>query len=290
MKSLNEAHPAAVFVYYAVIISVLAVSMNIYYVGSALVGSLISFLFISKRQTIRSHLLTALLFLVMSVINPLVSHKGSSILLVINDSPVTLEAIIYGISASALAVAMLYYFRAMSAVLTGDKLMSVLSLLSPKAALIISMAIRYIPLFIKQSAKVEESQKALGLYKENSAIDRIRGRGRVFSVLVTWGLENGIITADSMSARGYGTGRRTRYRLYRIDPRDIIFLIYTAALGALSLIGVIKMDISYYPDFIPGELSALNILSVSAYFLLTLTPAILEIKERIKWKYLISKI
>lgn len=287
---MDETHPVCVFLYYAASASVLMISMNLYFVVPALIGSFVSFLILTKKRALRAHLLNILVFLLTALINPLISHKGSTVLFMMNDSPVTLESLIYGASAGALACAMLYFFRAASGILTDDKLMSVFSALSPKLALILSVALRYIPLFARQRAKISESQRSLGLYRENSAIDRIRGGSRIFGVLMTWGLEKGIITADSMSARGYGTGRRSVFRLYRFDMRDLIFLILTAALTAVSIIGVTSVKYSYYPVFSTGKRTALLIVSSLSYLALSLLPACLEIKERIKWKYLISKI
>ena len=49
---------------------------------------------------------------------------------------------------------------------------------------------------------------------------RVRSALRVFSIVVTWSLESGIITADSMRCRGYGLPGRTAFSIYRFDDRD----------------------------------------------------------------------
>ena len=101
-------------------------------------------------------------------------------------------------------VSVLYWFRTLTHIMTSDKLLYLFGSVSPKLALILSMTLRYIPLFRSQIRKTQQAQKALGLYKEDSIPDNIRGGIRIFSVMVSWALENGVITADSMTARGYG--------------------------------------------------------------------------------------
>lgn len=54
-------------------------------------------------------------------------------------------------------------------------------------------------------------------------------------VLLTWSLEEGLQTADSMKARGYGTGRRSSYSPYRWRPKDGAALFFLLIAGGLSV-------------------------------------------------------
>ena len=85
--------------------------------------------------------------------------------------------------------------------MTSDRLLLPVRQGIAEMALLISMALRHIPLFAVQAKRVRDTQKVLGLYKEDNIADDIRGGARVFNVMVGWALENGIITADSMAAR-----------------------------------------------------------------------------------------
>ena len=49
----------------------------------------------------RWHLFVALLFVATALVNPLVSHRGATVLLVVNHTPLTLESLLLGISAAA---------------------------------------------------------------------------------------------------------------------------------------------------------------------------------------------
>ena len=93
-------------------------------------------------------------------------------------------ALIYGAAAGGMIVTVMYWFRSFTAVMTSDKLLYIFGSLSPKLALLLSMALRYVPLFGHQAHQVSRSQQALGLYKEDNLIDRMRGGMRVFYLLL----------------------------------------------------------------------------------------------------------
>lgn len=110
--------------------------------------------------------------------------------------------------------------------------------------------------------------------------------------MITRALESAIDTSMSMKARGYGTGRRTSFSLFRFTLRDLIFLITALALFAVTLIGIAlgKTEFYYYPEITEIQADAGFIITCSAYFALAILPFITEIKEELKWKYCISKI
>ena len=292
MKCMNEYHPLTVILYYAALSVVVMVTMNALLIVTGLISSLTYYFMIRRARDARSNLYFALLFVIMAAVNPIFSHKGVTVLFVLNDTPVTLEAFLFGVFASAMAIEMIYFFRALSVIMTSDKLLSVFGFFSPKVALILSMALRYVPLFGRQAGKIDKSQKALGIYKEDSAPDTLRAKLRIFSVLCTWALENGIITADSMSARGYGVRKRSEYKVYKFRKADACFLLIAAALLSVvvsgALTGALRCD--YYPAFKIAAPTLLSYFSYISYALLALIPIITETGERIKWKYLTSRI
>ena len=51
----------------------------------------------------------------------------------------------------------------------------------------------------------------MGLYAEKGRLQKLKSAVTVFSVMVTWSLENAVETADSMKSRGYGLPGRTGY-------------------------------------------------------------------------------
>lgn len=292
MQNFDNLNPITVSIYFLTVTGIAMFCMNPILLCFSLFGAVLFFILRNGRKQIKSHFGFLFLFLIMAIINPLFSHNGATVLFVINDSPITLEATLYGIVASAMILAVLYWFRSFTQIMTSDKLLYVFGSLSPKLSLILSMGLRFVPLFNRQTKKINDTQTALGLYKEDNIIDRIKGGTRVFSVLLTWGLENGIITADSMTARGYGTGKRTHFSLFRFRSSDIILLLLTLILSTVTCIalGTNALDITFYPKIEICVFTPVSVLGISAYAVLTLLPVILEIKEKIKWNCLISKI
>ena len=290
MRRFADHNPAAVAVYYLCAAGVCMFCMDPVVLVLSGLGALVSLAVTGLLRQWRIHLYTLALFAAMALINPLVSHNGVTVLFVMNHNPVTLEAFIYGVAAGGMIVAVMTWFRAFTAVMTSDKLLYIFGSLSPKLALMLSMALRYVPLFTRQVHKVSQSQQALGLYKEDNLIDRMRGGMRVFSVMVTWTLENGIITADSMTARGYGTGRRTRFAIFRWTRGDVLLLAATLLLTALTVICLSGRDVRYYPAFRLPPVTARAMAGFVSYGLLTWLPAFITGKEALKWHCLRSGI
>ncbi len=291
MISFRNINPVVNAVYFLLVTTILMISENPIFTVLSIIGAVTVFIMETEKKEIKTHIYSLGLFVALSLINPLVSHNGVTVLFVMNDTPVTLEAFLYGIFSAGTIVAILYWFKTFSQIMTSDKLLYIFGKLSPKLSLIISMALRYVPLFTKQWEKISNSQKALGIYREDNIIDFLRAKVRIFSVMVTWTLENGIITADSMSARGYGTGKRTYFSEYKFRKTDIIFMILSFLLFSFTLISVIsgEQNFKFYPR-ITTNITTKTIAGNISYMFLIILPVITETEERIKWRYLTSKI
>lgn len=292
MRAFSDYNPIAVFVYF---LSVTGIAMfagdPLLYVLS-LAGALALHLLLRRDGGQARMLIWCLvLLLVSAIINPLVNHNGVTVLFVINDSPITAEAFWYGAASGAMIAGVMLWFASFSKIMTGDKLLYLLGVASPKLALILSMTLRYIPLFADQTRRVNDAQRGMGLYREDNAIDRFRASLRVFSVMVTWALENGIITADSMEARGYGAAHRTSFARWRFLVSDGVLLGASLLLAAGVIVPMAAgaLDFSFYPAIRSARGSAAS-LAHALYALLCFVPAINEMAEEFKWKTLLSKI
>lgn len=289
MRSLKSCHPLAQAVYFLSLLLCAMFCSNPVMQIISLAGGALFFLTVSR--SVKVHLCMLGLFTVMALLNPLFSHRGATVLFVMNDSPVTLEAFFYGIFSACAAVSVLYWFMCFSRIMTTDRLLYVFGFLSPKLALVLSMALRYVPLLTGFAKKINASQKALGLYREANAIDSIRGGTRVFSALATWALENGIITADSMAGRGYGVGKRSFFSNYRFRAADLAVTAVSLALGAAVFWGICagKVSFAFYPTISPPDISSAALFYV-LFAVLSFLPFFLEVGESIKWNCLKSKI
>lgn len=287
MRSFADRNPVALAVYFLAMAGVAMLCMEPVILSISLAGALLTFFVLGGR---RGHGFALGLFLATALINPLVSHNGRTVLFVLNHSPITLEALLYGLAAGGMLLAALYWLRGFSAIMTSDKLLYLFGGLSPKLALVLSMALRYVPLLGRQGRKVHQAQLALGLYREDNLVDGLRGGAREFSILTTWALENGIVTADSMSARGYGLGPRSRFSLFSWRMGDVLLAVMSLALAGLALAGAQSRRFAFYPQLSAAPMTALSVLGYAAYAVLALLPAIIQIKEAIRWRLLQSKI
>ncbi|HPE94844.1 MAG TPA: energy-coupling factor transporter transmembrane component T [Bacillota bacterium] len=290
--AFEEHNPTAVFLYFMIVMLITMFCMNPVILMLSLTGALCLYCVRNAGGKRQFHLFIAVLFTLTALINPIFYHNGVTVLFVVNDSPITLEAAVYGVFAGLMICTTLYWFRSFSEIFTSDRLLYVFGSFSPKVALLLSMTLRFIPLFRLQTKKTEAAQKALGLYCADSLPDTVRAKARVFSVMVTWGLENGIITADSMSARGYGTGRRTRFSRFRFRRCDAFLLSFSLAVGVFTAIMLMTgaLDFAFYPKLCTVPLTIPASASYICFGALALAPSFIEIKESLKWKYLLSKI
>lgn len=101
----------------------------------------------------------------------------------------------------------------------------------------------------------------------------VRGAVRELSALLTWSMEEGLDTADSMKARGYGVGRRSFYAAYRFNVLDGLVLALVGALLFLCVfcvMGGVRFD--FYPRFDSAAFGRAGVAAVCAYAALAALP------------------
>lgn len=290
MKPIDKWHPAAQAVWFLAVLLPAALNGGIHFPAIALSASLCLLLL---RGTMRGRrlVLPLLLLLLCTALNPLFNPRGETVLFFLNDTRITLEALLCGFASGLTASAAVLLFGVFSDVMTSDRLLCVFGILSPKTALVLSMSLRYLSLFAGQTEKVKDAQKGLGLFRKDSLPSKIKGGGRVFSVMVTWALENGIVTAESMEARGYGAlGRVRRVSLFDFRPSDVLPLVFSGTLCVLSLLFSLPAPTVYYPVPVFPPLAGGYLVSTVSYLLLCLFPILTEIEDICKWHFSLSKI
>ena len=288
MKAFANYHPAVLLLYF---LSVLLVGMfvtNPVLQLTMLLGAVLFCLMLPHRSGGAGFYVP--MFLLVAVTNPLFSHNGVTPLFYLNGNPVTLEAFVYGAAIAVMVVGVMLWCACYSAVMTSDKFLCLFGRVIPKLALVLSMALRFIPMFKRQMHKVNRAQKAMGLYGSKSLVDKGRSALRVFLTMISWSLENAIDTAASMKARGYGLPGRTAFSLYRFSRRDRLLLLWLTLCGAYVAAGWALGGVKwrYYPTA-RGVLTPYSASVLLAYFLLCLTPVLLQGKEARTWSSIASK-
>lgn len=293
MKAFGNYHPLVLLVYFLSVLLVAMFVSNPVLQIFALLGGILFCLMLQKRSEIIGNIGFYIpMFLMVAITNPLFSHNGVTPLFFLNGNPVTLEAFIYGIAIAVMVIGVMMWCKCYSEIMTSDKFLYLFGKAIPKLSLILSMALRFIPMFKRQMHKVNRAQKAMGLYSSKSVVDKIRSAMRVFMAMISWSLENSMETSASMKARGYGMKGRTNFSLFRFHANDAALLTVCILLLGMTMVGVAlgATVFYYYPRISELNLSFYAIAVYISFGILSFLPFLIEIKEALVWKYYISKI
>jgi energy-coupling factor transport system permease protein len=139
---------------------------------------------------------------------------------------------------------------------------------------------------------ISDSRKAMGENETGNIISSIKNGISTFMIMITWALEHGAQTAESMDGRGYNTTRRTSYSKYFFHVSDALVILFYLMFALLVILtSVINgVGFSFYPDMVMKGNIYYRILIYLAFLILCLMPTILEIGDEIKWHRLKLKI
>ena len=246
---LERLHPLTLFLNLCCVMILAMFCMNPWIQMISCLGAVVLYLQVRGSRRKREWIWMVLFFVVMMFIHPLFNHNGKTVLLYINGNRITVEAFFYGAVTALMMAGILIWCRSLSLLMTSDRIVYLFGRISPKAALLCSMTLRFVPMFRRQVGKTRESQRLLGLYKEDTLLDKLRAELYVFSAVVTWAFEHSMDTADSMQARGYGTGKRTQYTDYRMRSVDIALSMAGIAITVWICIMYAggTLNVTYYP-------------------------------------------
>ena len=292
--SFADFHPFNNILYFVLVIGFSLVLVHPLAQGIALICALAYAISINGRKSVIFVLKYCLPMVCLTAfINPAFNHEGTTLLLYFsNGNPLTLESILYGVSAGVTLVTLLLWFTSFSRVMTSDKFIYLFGKVIPALSLVLSMSLRFVPKFKTQMDVVIEAQRSIGRdISSGSLWSRMKTAILVFSIMITWALENAIETADSMKSRGYGLKGRTAFSIYRFDTRDKYTLVWFIGCGFFLIIGAMRMvfGFRYFPSI---RYASLNMTTIPFYFIylaLCMTPVILNVREEKKWKTLVSK-
>ena len=285
--AFSRCHPAVNFLFFVAALGCgMVIQHPAYILAGVVSGGLYFCLLYGRRGFSRIGMLLPLPILT-AVLNPLINHRGKAVLFLVMGKPYTLEALCYGLALGGIFLVMMLWFGCYSAVLTSDKFTSLFGSVIPSLSLLLVMVLRLIPAFTRKTKQVLDARRAIGMGAEQtgSIPEKLRSGMTVLSALTSWALEGSIITADSMRSRGYGCGKRTSFRLYRMTGRDWVLLTLIGELSCIVLLAG-GTDASYTPAMKVAPLGW----GFPAYCALLLIPTIFEGKEAAAWRISISKI
>lgn len=279
MRTLQRAHPLCCFAFILAVFAVTIFTRSPVLLGISALGAAM-LLILTERG--RLALWMPLIVALSAITNPIFSHNGTTVLFFAGDLPITLEAILYGADFGLLLAASLGWSVAAVRFITSDKYIWLFGRILPTAGLVLSCALRLVPLFISRGKNFAAAQGAVTL----------QGNLKAFSASVGYSSEEAMMTADSMRARGYGTARRTSYSLYRLHTRELLQLSAIMILGVSSVVLVLsgKGSFDFFPIVTPLPTGVLDTVLYCAFSLLALLPSAAVITENIKRLHCISAV
>ncbi|MCI5679925.1 MAG: energy-coupling factor transporter transmembrane protein EcfT [Bacteroidales bacterium] len=282
-------HPLVNFLFFALVLGATMVFMHPVSLCISLAGALGYSIYLKGWK--RGSLPVLLpMMLMAAILNPAFNHEGMTILTYLpSGNPLTLESIAYGIAAGGMLAAVILWFSCYTEVMTSDKFVYLFGRILPALSLLLSMTLRFVPRFKAQFHVVQEAQKCVGRDISNGSIlSRMKHTVTIFSIMVTWALENAIEMADSMKSRGYGLPGRTAFSIYRFEERDKIALLWLlfcgCYIGCGAFLGGLKWR--YFPTIQGVALTPWTVSLHLVYLALCYTPVALDRREDWKWKYL----
>lgn len=219
---VRSLHPILILTYYAGGITFGMLLFHPYILLAGWAAAVIVNLHLDGGREWRRWSLAMLLgVLLIVVMNPILSHRGRTVWFYWGDLPITMESVVYGLTLAMSMLNLLTFFVTYRLVMTEQKFLFLFSRVSPKAALIAMMAMGLVPRLRRRMQELMLIQRTQGVtVAEGSLIARARNGAKLVGTLLSWTLEDALQTADSMQARGYGTGTRSTYLGFRFRSRD----------------------------------------------------------------------
>ena len=97
------------------------------------------------------------------LINPFLVSRGTTILFYFRGKQVTVEAFMYGITMALFIAIILVIFISFNIILNGNRFLYIFSKFLPRIALMIMMAIRFVPLMKRRLDEIGDVQRLRGM-------------------------------------------------------------------------------------------------------------------------------
>lgn len=286
MRFFGTLHPAVSMCYFVCVIGLTLACPHVVTVLLSLLGSTLFNLALRGRKAFgRTMRFVLPMFLLVCIGNPLVNHRGVTMLCLLFNQWITLEAIVYGVVTACSLAAIILWFGCYQEVMTSDKFLYLFGKVAPATALLITSALRFIPQMQQNAAQIKQSRAML---QDNSPrlFQKLAHAVQNLSALLGMSMENAVQTADSMKARGFGARRRTTFHLFRFDARDARTLALILTLSGICVVARYYGHgyMEYYPRITALTMGPSSMTMFILFAALMLLPSILEAKEAVVWR------
>lgn len=277
-------HPAVAFAFLACALALTMACLQPFFVAVSLAGSLAcSAVCRGGGATLLSLRWAVPLCLIVAAANPFFVASGSTELFRVGQRAVYLEAVAYGLCSGGMFAAVFLWFASYAACMDSESSLALFGNVAPVVTLMVSQVLRLVPQFVSRGRAVAAVQDAASSAAPEDARAAARGRMRIVSVLMGWGMEDALERSDAMRARGYGCGaRRSTYRRYRLGTADVFVLALTLALSVLAAVCAWRACSGY--SFYPVMDAAGPWWLALPYVLLVMLPSVLWLRDWLQWR------
>jgi len=279
---INEFHPLTALIYYSGLICISTLFLNPIF----LIGIIINLIFINyltdKLERVKQFRVMMIFMLIfISLINPLTSSRGRTLLFYIYSRAITLESVLYGITFGLSLNAVILSFSSFNAIINGEKLIYLFSGISKNLALMVVMILRYIPLFAKRYKEISENI-AFNSVSEGkiSLVKKITNPFSILTCVFSRSLEDGFDTSVSMKARGFGISKkRSFYSDFKFKITDFYYiLLMVGFIFIICFLWLSKLSYStIYPKIFTTTDMFYNCLFYISSFLFINIPFLMEV-------------
>ena len=292
--SFSRCHPAVGIVFFLGAILFGAMILHPLYILVSFACALIYYVLLSGARALKTLAVLLPLFVLIAAVNPLLNHDGTRVLFTAFGRPYTLEALLYGTALAGIMISMLMWMGCYNAVMTSDKFITLFGKAIPTISLLLLMVLRLVPNLLRKMRQLAGARRCIGRgggersTKREQAADGMN----VLSALISWALEGGVITADSMKARGYGTGERSRFQIFRMTARDVVLLVLLGVLAAAVIVMIARggTTAEFTPVLDIAPIRGGHAAGFAAYCVFLILPTALHVKEAIQWHISRSRI
>lgn len=279
-------HPAVAFVFLACVIVFSMAAMHPVYVVISFAGAFAtSCVTRGFKHAARSLLWIVPMWLVVALANPLFSAMGSTEVLRFGLFAVYAESLLYGACAGGVLASVLLWFSSYAACMNSDNSLALFGNVAPVVTLMVTQVMRLVPQFLARGRAVAMAQDAVSAAAARTKGQKRADRFRVVSILMGWGMEDGLERSGAMRARGYDCGvRRTTFKRYRFGAADaaVVFVVAAFALANAVLVYVACSQYRFYPT----ASALIAWWGYIPYALMMLIPVALYVKEWWLWRSL----
>ncbi|RHW42866.1 energy-coupling factor transporter transmembrane protein EcfT [Neobacillus notoginsengisoli] len=286
---MNRLHPFTAFFYYAGALAMLILFQHpVFLLAGFTFVLLVNFVQDRCRGLQRWFFFLATSGLLIFLVNPLFNERGRHVLLEVWDHRITLEAVTLGGMSALSIMGIIALFVSYNEIMTPNKLLFLFAKVMPQFAVLLMLTLRFIPLMRIRLGEIAAVQASKGILAGSGKLRERAKNGMLYiQALLVFSLEEAIQTADSMKARGYGSGKRSSYHHFRFRRIDwlslgllvpsILFAIYGRSMG----FGVLTV----YPVMEEIGLPKQELLGILLSFVFFLAyPVIIELKGAFGWR------